>query len=344
MTGFTKWDAFRRPNRRSGVCDDALEHCAGGPESIAGGTGSAGETLPNLLATCLQLHQATRDRIRGSRGPHSGFFALLLERRDLETVRREKGRLRSYVLVSLKHFLTNERHRAMTIKRGEGRRLVPLDALGDHEGTDLAPMDTLSADQIYERRWALTVLEEVLARLSDEYRAVGKAALFDRLKKLLTDEPDRPSQAEIADEFGMTENAVKQAFHRVVVNPNGTRAYVANTFSNNVSVIDTSTNTVVATVAVENGPRPLGNFIGALQQCSTPSPTPTPTVTPTPTPAPTATPTPTPTATPVSTPTPTATPSVSPSATPTPTPTATPRSHPTPRPHSTPRPRPTPPR
>jgi len=103
----------------------------------------------------------------------------------------------------------------MTIKRGEGRRLVPLDALGDHEGRDLTPMDTLSADQIYERRWALTVLEEVLARLSDEYRAVGKAALFDRLKKLLTDEPDRPSQAEIADEFGMTENAVKQAFHRL---------------------------------------------------------------------------------------------------------------------------------
>ena len=140
----------------------------------------------------------------------------------------------------------------MTIKRGEGRRLVPLDALGDHEGTDLVPVDTLSADQIYERRWALTVLEEVLARLSDEYRAVGKAALFDRLKKLLTDEPDRPSQAEIADEFGMTENAVKQAFHRVVVNPNGTRAYVANAFSSDVSVIDTSTNTVVATVALEN--------------------------------------------------------------------------------------------
>jgi RNA polymerase sigma factor (sigma-70 family) len=144
-----------------------------------------------------------------------GFFALLLERRDLETVRREKGRLRSYLLVSLKHFLTNERYRAMTIKRGEGRRLVPLDALGDHEGMDLAPTDTLSADQIYERRWALTVLEEVLARLADEYRAAGNAALFDQLKKLLTDEPDRPSQAEIAGEFGMTENAVKQAFHRL---------------------------------------------------------------------------------------------------------------------------------
>src|SRR3989440_9585759 len=83
-----------------------------------------------------------------------GFFALLLERRDLETVRREKGRLRSYLLVSLKNFLTNERYRAMAIKRGEGRRLVPLDALGGHEGMNLAPTDTMSADQIYERRWA----------------------------------------------------------------------------------------------------------------------------------------------------------------------------------------------
>ena len=143
-----------------------------------------------------------------------GFFALLRERRDLETVRKEKGRLRSYLLVSLKHFLTNERYRATTIKRGEGRRLVPLDALGA-EATHLAPTDTLSADQIYERRWALTVLEQVLARLGNEYRAAGNAALFDRLKKLLTDEPDRPSQAEIGDQFGMTENAVKQAFHRL---------------------------------------------------------------------------------------------------------------------------------
>jgi RNA polymerase sigma-70 factor (ECF subfamily) len=144
-----------------------------------------------------------------------GFFALLLERRDLETVRREKGRLRSYLLVSLKHFLTNERYRAMAVKRGEGRRLVPLDALGDREGADAAPADTLSADQIYERRWALTVLDEVLAQLSDEYLRGGNAGLFDQLKKLLTDEPDRPSRAQIADQFGMTENAVKQAFHRL---------------------------------------------------------------------------------------------------------------------------------
>jgi RNA polymerase sigma factor (sigma-70 family) len=143
-----------------------------------------------------------------------GFFALLLERRDLDTVRKEKGRLRSYLLTSLKHFLANERYRAMTIKRGEGRRLIELDALGDCERIYGAPANTLTADQIFERRWALTVLDRVLARLEEEYRATGKMRLFDRLQKSFTDEPDRSSQLEIANGLGMTENAVNQAFHR----------------------------------------------------------------------------------------------------------------------------------
>jgi RNA polymerase sigma factor (sigma-70 family) len=144
-----------------------------------------------------------------------GFFALLLERRDLDTVRKEKGRLRSYLLTSLKHFLTNERHRATAIKRGEGQRLIPLEDLREGERVGFEPTDTLTADQIYERRWALTVLDQVLARLGDEYRAAGNMRLFDRLQKWLMDEPDRPSQADTAREFEMTENAVKQAFYRL---------------------------------------------------------------------------------------------------------------------------------
>ena len=94
-----------------------------------------------------------------------GFFALLLERRDLRTVRKEKGRLRSYLLTSLKHFLTNERNRAMAIKRGKGQRLIPLEDLRERERVGFEPADPLTADQIYERRWALTVLDQVLARL-----------------------------------------------------------------------------------------------------------------------------------------------------------------------------------
>jgi RNA polymerase sigma factor (sigma-70 family) len=144
-----------------------------------------------------------------------GFFALLLQRRDLNTVRQEKGRLRSYLLTSLKHFLTNERNRAMAIKRGQDQRLIPLDDLRERERGGFEPADTLAADQIYERRWALTVLDQVLARLGDEYRAAGNIQLFDRLQKSLTDEPDRLSPADTAREFGMTEGAVRQASYRL---------------------------------------------------------------------------------------------------------------------------------
>jgi RNA polymerase sigma factor (sigma-70 family) len=143
------------------------------------------------------------------------FFARLLERRDLETVRREKGRLRSYLLASLKNFLAKARHREMTVKRGEGRPLISLEDLLARERADQEPAHKLSADRIYERRWALTLLEQVLARLRAEYEAAGKLPLFDRLKELLAGESSQPSQAAIASEMRMTENAVKQAFHRL---------------------------------------------------------------------------------------------------------------------------------
>jgi RNA polymerase sigma-70 factor (ECF subfamily) len=72
----------------------------------------------------------------------------------------------------------------------------------------------MTPEMIYERRWALTVLERVINRLKDEYRAAGNAALFDSLKELLPDEPGSPSQAQIAAKLGMTENAIRQAFYR----------------------------------------------------------------------------------------------------------------------------------
>jgi len=144
-----------------------------------------------------------------------GFFALFLERRDLDAVRQEKGRLRSYLLVSLKNFLAKARRREMAVKRGEGRPLVSLDDLQARERADLEPADALSADRIYERRWALTLLEQVLARLQEEYRAAGNEMLFAQLKELLAGESDRRSQADIGKSLGMTENAVKQAFHRL---------------------------------------------------------------------------------------------------------------------------------
>ncbi len=143
-----------------------------------------------------------------------GFFADLLEHRSLSAVRREKGRFRSFLLGALKHFLADERRRAMAIKRGKGQRPIPLEELSADERIEMEAADPVTAEQIYERRWASTVLERVLSRSKDEYRAAGNAALFDSLKQLLPDEPGAPSQADVAAHLGMTENAVRQAFHR----------------------------------------------------------------------------------------------------------------------------------
>jgi len=144
-----------------------------------------------------------------------GFFGLLLERKDFQSVRQKKGRLRSFLLASLKHFIANERRDAAALKRGGGRTFIPLDADRGEETTKFERSDTLSADRLYDRRWALTVLDRVFARLRDESAGSENAALIERLSKLLSGEPDQPSQAEIAREFGMTENAVKQAFFRL---------------------------------------------------------------------------------------------------------------------------------
>ena len=143
-----------------------------------------------------------------------GFFAELLERRSLSAVRKEKGRLRSFLLGGLKYFLANEERRAMAVKRGKGQRPIPLDELRAGERIETEPADPMTAEMIYERRWALTVLERVLTRLKDEYLAADNAALFDSLKELLPDEPGSPSQAAIAARLGMSENAVRQAFYR----------------------------------------------------------------------------------------------------------------------------------
>jgi len=143
-----------------------------------------------------------------------GFFASLLEHKNLNAVRKEQGRLRSYLLGALKYFLADERRRAMAIKRGKGQRLISLEELVAADRIAFEPGDPVTAELIYERYWASTVLERVLNVLKDEYREAGNSALFDSLKELLAGDPDALSQKDIAAHLGMTENAVRQAFHR----------------------------------------------------------------------------------------------------------------------------------
>lgn len=143
------------------------------------------------------------------------FFARLLERRDFETVRRERGRLRSYLLAALRNFLTNEWQRVRAEKRGGSLTFIPLDELTAEGRFAREPVEELTAERIYERRWALTLLDAALARLEQESQAAGHGEWFSALRPSLLGEEDAPPQAEIARRLGVSENALKQALFRM---------------------------------------------------------------------------------------------------------------------------------
>ena len=143
-----------------------------------------------------------------------GFLQSYWSGRSLECRAQRKGTTSFLSAWGTEIFCANERRRTMAIKRGKGQQPIPLEEFRAGDRIELEPADPMTAEMIYERRWALTVLERVLSRLKDEYLAADNAALFDSLKELLPDEPGSPSQAEIAARLGMTENAVRQAFYR----------------------------------------------------------------------------------------------------------------------------------
>lgn len=143
------------------------------------------------------------------------FFARLLERNFLDRADRNKGRFRSFLLAAMKHFLADEHDRATAQKRGGGRSVVSLDASAAEERYRLEPVDRLTPERLFARRWALTVLEQTLARLRREYESAGKGALFDRLKAGLTGQSDAAGYAAVAAALGSTEGAIKVAAHRL---------------------------------------------------------------------------------------------------------------------------------
>ena len=143
------------------------------------------------------------------------FFARLLSRNDLARVRREKGRFRSFLLASLKHFLTNEWKRARRLKRGGGQTIVPLDS-GDAETRfGHEPAHDLTPEKLFERRWALTLLDSTLTALRREHEDAGKTRQFDELKIFLTGGDGLPSYAEVGDRLNVREDAVKMAVSRL---------------------------------------------------------------------------------------------------------------------------------
>ncbi|MGB8370600.1 MAG: sigma-70 family RNA polymerase sigma factor [Limisphaerales bacterium] len=158
---------------------------------------------------------------RQGHGPHDAqdltqeFFARLLEKNYLAGADPAKGRFRSFLLASLKHFLANEWDKTKAQKRGGGQVMIPMDIKRAENSGGFEPADNLTAENIFERRWALTLLEQVLRRLRAEYVRDGREKLFEQLKPTLTETSRTVGYAEIATRLGTTEGAVKVAVHRL---------------------------------------------------------------------------------------------------------------------------------
>jgi RNA polymerase sigma factor (sigma-70 family) len=140
------------------------------------------------------------------------FFVRLLDKHFLAAADSKKGRFRTFLITAVKRFLANEYDRVHAKKRGGGQRIVPLEGLEDRYRQE--PADTLTPERIFEQQWALTLLDQVLARLQAEMTADGKAALFEALKGHLTG-GQTIGYATTAAGLGMTEGAVRVAAHRL---------------------------------------------------------------------------------------------------------------------------------
>ena len=143
------------------------------------------------------------------------FFARLLQKDYLKAAAREKGRFRTFLLVALKRFLANEWDRVRAQKRGGGVLPLSLDTELAEERYRIEPVEGATADRIYERRWALTLLDRTMTRLREEFTGAGKAEEFKRLKACLTAERGDISYAEIAGALGQSEGTVRVAVHRL---------------------------------------------------------------------------------------------------------------------------------
>ena len=145
------------------------------------------------------------------------FFARFLEKNYLAAISSESGRFRAFLLAALKHFLANEWDRANRQKRGGGATLVSLDWQDADTRYQIDPPDNLSPDKLYDRAWAVTMLERVIARLRDENTNEGKAGLFGQLKPFLMVGKSAIPYAQVADSLKLTEGAVRVAVHRLRV-------------------------------------------------------------------------------------------------------------------------------
>ncbi len=184
----------------------------------AGAQAALGELCQAYYAPVLAfIRQAARDEDT-ARDLTQEFFARLLARHGLDTVEPGRGRFRSFLLGAVKHFLADQRDHAQAAKRGGGRTLVSLEAgTGTNTTTELQIPDPAgpAPDTLFDRQWALTLVEHALNVLAGEFVAAGKPEQFETLKPWLLGEVNCLSQADAANRLSMSEGAVKVAIHRL---------------------------------------------------------------------------------------------------------------------------------
>lgn len=143
------------------------------------------------------------------------FFTRFLDRDFLGAVDRSRGKFRTFLLACCRHFLANQRDFAQAQKRGGGQAILSLDFTGAQERYQQEPASTWTAEKLFERRWALTLLDQVLRQLRQEYQAQEKSDLFEHLRTVLVGENSALSYAQIGTSLGMSEDAVKKAAQRL---------------------------------------------------------------------------------------------------------------------------------
>jgi DNA-directed RNA polymerase specialized sigma24 family protein len=142
------------------------------------------------------------------------FFTLVLEKHYFAEARQDRGKFRSFLLTAVTHFLANQHDWNSAKKRGGGQHLLPLEFDAGERTFLREPVDAVTPERLYERRWALAVIDAAMQRVSKQYEQNERADLFGRLQPYLTGE-EPASYAELAAALSSTENALRVAVHRL---------------------------------------------------------------------------------------------------------------------------------
>ena len=170
------------------------------------------QTYWNPVYAFIRRSGYTRDQ---SQDLTQGFFALLIEKHYLRDANQRRGRFRSFLLTAVKHYLANEWDRGHAVKRGGGQIPVSIDLLEAESWHGPAAVEETTPERLFERRWALSLLEHVMARLRAEYSAMGKAEQFDRREGLLTRDAADARYEVLAAEMGVSAGALRMSLHRL---------------------------------------------------------------------------------------------------------------------------------